>query len=55
MQPATQLMRAVGLKKWTAQYMKFRVMSEKGKRDVRLITVRRSGTLEDAQHRLLAL
>lgn len=31
------------------------VMYDKGKRDPRLITVRRGGTLEDTDHRLLAL
>jgi hypothetical protein len=31
------------------------IMYDKGKRDPRLITVRRGGTLEDADHRLLAV
>lgn len=35
--------------------MKFMVMHEKGKRNPRLITVRRGGTLEEDQHSLLAV
>lgn len=30
------------------------IMYDKGRRDLRLVTVRRGGTLEDADHRLLA-
>ena len=36
-------------------HMKFMVMHEKGKRNPKLITVRRGGTLEEAQHFLLAV
>ena len=35
--------------------MSFMVMNDKGRRDQRLITVRRGGTLQDADHRLLAV
>lgn len=34
--------------------MGVKVMFDKGKRDPRLVTVRRGGTLDDARHRLLA-
>lgn len=35
--------------------MKTMVMHDKGKRDTRFITIRRGGTLEDRDHRLLAI
>ncbi len=35
-------------------HMKFMIMHEKGGRNPKLITVRRGGTLEEAQHFLLA-